>query len=141
MSGSEPMFLRRETGRQLLRYAVTGLAANGALYAAYLLLIARGLGHKTAMTITYFTSVLCTFILNRRWTFTHEGAMRAALIRYVATYAIGYALNLIALAVAVDVLGLPPQWAMAALIVISAALIFLAQKYWVFPAGRVPATG
>jgi putative flippase GtrA len=120
------------TRRQLLRYAVTGLAANALLYAAYWLLTSHGVGHKVAMTTTYCTSVLCTFIFNRRWTFQHGGAVPSALLRYVATYIIGYMVNLAALTVLVDVGGLPHRWVMAMLIALSAVLIFLAQKYWVF---------
>lgn len=128
------MPLRRDTARELLRYAVTGLASNGALYAAYLLLSSWGLKYWAAMTVTYMTSVAFTFAMNRQWTFAHRGAVSPALIRYVTLYAIGYVANLGALTWAVDVLGLPHQWTMAALIVVSAILIFLAQKYWVFPA-------
>lgn len=130
-----------EVRRQLFRYAVTGLAANMLLYAAYLLLTSRGEGHKLAMTVTYCTSVFCTFIFNRRWTFEHGGTIPAALLRYLATYAFGYIFNLTAQLLLVDVAGLPHRWVMAALVVISAGLIFLAQKYWVFPAGHTALPG
>lgn len=129
-----------EIHRQLLRYLATGVAANALLYAAYLALSAHGVGHKTAMTVTYCGSVLCTFIFNRRWTFEHNGEVPVALLRYLATYAIGYIVNLAALAILVDVAGLPHRWVMAALIVASAGLIFLAQKYWVFPAAPAALT-
>lgn len=128
------MLFRDNTARELLRYAATGLASNGALYAAYLLLSSWGLEYEAAMTVTYATSVAFTFIMNRHWTFAHRGAMSPALIRYVTLYTLGYVANLAALTWAVDVIGLPHQWTMAALIVISAMVIFLAQKYWVFPA-------
>lgn len=134
------MFSDAATHRQLLRYAVTGLAANALLYCAYLLLSSLGFGHKSAMTVTYCTSVLCTFIFNRRWTFSHGGTVPAALLRYLVTYALGYAVNLAALSLLVDVAGLPHRWVMAVLIVVSAGLIFLVQKFWVFPAERSTAT-
>lgn len=127
------------TPRQLWRYAITGLAANALLYVCYLLLTKLGIGYKVAMTVTYCTSVLCTFVFNRAWTFGHGGQVPTALLRYVAIYAIGYAANLAALSVLVDTAGLPHWAVMAALIVISAGLLFLAQKYWVFPATTQPA--
>lgn len=125
----------------MVRYALTGLAANALLYLAYLGLVWQGLGHKAAMTVTYGTSVLCTFVFNRRWTFDHGGTVPAALLRYVATYAIGYVFNFAALWWLVDMMGLPHAWVMGVLIVLSAGLIFLAQKYWVFAAQRTVATG
>lgn len=135
------MLVSGATGRQLLRFAAIGLAANAALYAGYLLLTSRGLEHKAAMTVTYCVGVLCTFAFNRRWTFAHDGEARAALFRYVVLYALAYVFQLAALTMAVDVLAIPHQWAMAALILINAALIFIAQKLWVFPAKRAAAAG
>lgn len=127
------------TPRQLWRYVITGLGANALLYAGYLLLSNFGVGYKVAMTVTYCTSVLCTFVFNRRWTFGHGGDVPTALLRYVAIYALGYVANLAALSALVDVAGLPHRAVMAALIVISAGVLFLAQKYWVFPAATRPA--
>jgi putative flippase GtrA len=127
------------TPRQLWRYGITGLGANALLYACYLLLGKLGVGYKLAMTVTYCTSVLCTFVFNRRWTFGHGGDLPPALVRYVAIYALGYAANLVALWALVDIAGLSHRAVMAALIVASAGLLFLAQKYWVFPAASRPA--
>jgi putative flippase GtrA len=120
------------TPRQLWRYVITGLAANAPLYACYLLLTQLGVGPKVAMTVTYCTSVLCTFVFNRRWTFGHGGNVPTALLRYITVYALGYVANLVMLAALVDGAGLPHQAVMATLIVISAGLLFLGQKYWVF---------
>lgn len=128
-----------KTGRQLLRFAVIGLAANAALYLGYLLLTSQGLAHKAAMTVMYCVGVLCTFAFNRRWTFAHGGDARAALFRYVALYAFAYVFQLAALTVAVDALAIPHEWAMATLILINAALLFVAQKLWVFSPRRAPA--
>lgn len=130
-----------ETRRQLLRYGVTGLISNSALYGAYLLLSWIGIGHKLAMTMTYCTGVLCTFVFNRRWTFGDDGAVPLALLRYVTIYACGYVFNALALLALVDSAGLPHQWVMLALIIASAAIIFLLQKFWVFTNGHRLAPG
>lgn len=127
------------TPRQLWRYVITGLVVNGLLYAGYLLLSKLGMSYKVAMTVTYCTSVLCTFVFNRRWTFSHDGDVATTLPRYIAIYAIGYVANLGALAALVEMADLPHEAVMAALIVVSAGALFLAQKYWVFPAATRPA--
>jgi len=123
----------------MLRYAVIGLSVNALLYAGYLLLSASGIGPKLAMTLMYATGTACSFVGNRRWTFEHRGSVPAALFRYIVTYALAYVFNLVTLMVLVDAAGLPHRWVMAALILVSAGLIFLAQKYWVFP-GRAALT-
>jgi putative flippase GtrA len=125
-----------ETLRQLARYGLVGLLSNALLYAAYLLLSAAGLDHKLAMTFVYCGGVVITFAFNRSWTFQHDAAAAATFRRYVLIYALGYAFNLIALWLLVDLGGLPHQWTMAALIVVTAALLFTAQKFWVFAARR-----
>lgn len=118
--------------RQLIRYGVVGIASNGVLYALYLVMTRYGIGPKLAMTIAYGAGVVQTFAFNRRWTFEHRGAVGSAFSRYVATYAIGYGTNLVALVMLVDHAGLPHRWVQAAMIVCIAALVFLLQKFWVF---------
>lgn len=130
-----------EIGRQVLRFAVIGVGANAVLYFGYLLLTSQGLGHKVAMTLTYCAGVLCTFVFNRRWTFAHHGSTGQALIRFAAVYGLAYVFQLAALTAAVDVLDVPHRWAMAAIVLTSAALIFLAQKLWVFAARGEPESG
>ena len=117
---------------QLLRYAMVGLISNVILYLAYLLLTSFGLGHKTAMTFLYVVGILQTFLLNRRWTFNHNGKVHSTFIRYVITYAMGYLINLIALYILVDRYGLPHQVIQGVLIFAVAVFLFLLQKFWVF---------
>lgn len=117
---------------QLLRYAVVGLASNIILYAGYLLFTSTGMGHKLAMTSMYLLGILQTFFVNRRWFFEHQGRMRQAFVRYVATYAFGYLLNFALLMLLVDKYSFPHQVVQGILIVIVAMTMFLLQKYWAF---------
>lgn len=91
------------------------------------------MGPKTAMSVLYVTGVLQTYFFNRQWTFGHQGNAGASLIRYVTAYAFGYFVNLVALMVLVDHIGLPHQAVQAGMIIAIAALLFLLQRYWVFP--------
>jgi putative flippase GtrA len=126
----------RDTRQQLVRYGIVGLASNAVLYVAYLLLSAAGVGHTAAMTSVYCAGVLGTFLFNRRWTFGHTGAIPGAMLRYVATYAVGYLFNVVSLVVMVDHAGLPHQWVMLVLVFACAGIIFLLQRYWCFPLRR-----
>jgi putative flippase GtrA len=127
-----------ETRRQLLRYALIGAVSNAGVYAGYLLLTALGAGPKTAMTIVYCGGTLATFMFNRRWTFDHEGTVSGALGRYVMTYAGVYVFNAVSLVMLVDIAGLPHRLVMLAMIFVSAGLIFVLQKFWVFARSLEP---
>jgi putative flippase GtrA len=117
---------------QLSRYVVVGLTSNAVGYLLYLLLTQQGLGPKLAMSLLYCIGVIQTFVFNRSWSFRHAGAAGTALIRYALVYALGYVVNLLALIVLVDQVGLPHQLVQGVMILAVAVMLFLAQRYWVF---------
>lgn len=119
---------------QFLRYAVIGLLLNAALYGAYVLLTHTVMGSRAAMTVTYVSGVLLGFVLNRRITFRYRGGNAGALTRYVASYAIGYLINLAALWLLVDHVGIAHEIVQAVVIVTLPVVLFALQRYWVFPA-------
>ncbi len=119
---------------QLLRYGIVGLMSNAIGYALYLGLTYFGIGPKLAMTLLYGVGVLQTFVFNKRWTFGHKGEYGPVFVRYCAAYGIGYIVNLLAFILLVDQGGLPHQLVQGVMIFVVAGLLFLAQKYWVFPA-------
>ena len=127
------------TLRQLLRFSVVGIGLNGTLYGAYLVLVGAGVPIKSAMSLTYACGVVLGFLLNRRWSFDRPPT-RGDASRYLAAYAAGYVLNLAALALFVDAWGLAHQGVQAAMVIVIAALLFLAQKYWVFRPAQQPTT-
>lgn len=117
---------------QFIRYAIIGLATNGIGYLLYLALTWGGLGHKLAMTLLYVTGVLLSFVLNRRWTFDHSGAVGWAMMRQWVAYGLGYLVNLVALLGLVDYLGYPHEIVQGLMVFTVAGMMFLLQKYWVF---------
>ena len=119
---------------QLVRYGIVGVVTNGLLFSGYLLLSSAGMGAKGAMTLLYVPGVLLAFVANRSFTFRHDGRIPTSLVRYLATYAFGYAFNLASLVVFVDILGLPAKIVVLALIFVTAGLLFVLQRCWVFPA-------
>jgi putative flippase GtrA len=120
------------TRRQLISFGIVGLASNALTYALYLALTSVGVGHKTAMTFVFATSVASTYALNRRLTFDHGGPLLHSAQRYVGIYALAYVGNLAALALLVDAAHLPHRVVMLALIVATACVMFVLQKFWVF---------
>ena len=124
--------------KQFIRYAVVGLASNGAIYLLYLWATSLGIGPKMAMTGLYMLGVLQTFIFNKNWSFRFAGAAAPALARYAVVYALGYVINFLVLTVLVDQAGLPHQWVMAGLVLFMALFLFAGQKFWVFRLSPVP---
>lgn len=122
-----------EVHRQIFRYAVVGLASNLISYVLYLLATWLGVGPKTAMTWLYMLGVLQTFVFNKRWSFRFDGAAAPALVRYATIYALGYVINFLALMLLVDQAGLPHQLVQGLMILCVAVMLFMAQRYWVFP--------
>lgn len=121
-----------QTGGQLMRYIMVGVASNSFLYLAYLGLTVVGFGHKTAMTFLYITGGLISFVVNRAWSFKHKGRGRSAFARYSVTYIFGYLFNLALLWLFVDRLHQPHQFVQAVAIVLVAVSLFLMNKFWVF---------
>jgi putative flippase GtrA len=113
------------------RFVIVGLASNLVLYLLYLLMTALGLRYKIAMTLVYATSALQTFVLNSYWTFERSGT-RTSMVKYALAYGVCYLINMSALIVLVDRVGLPHQIVQGVMILIIAACMFLLQKFWVF---------
>jgi putative flippase GtrA len=120
-------------GRQFIRYAIIGLLLNGDMYVAYLLLTSGGLASTTAMSVTYASGVLIGFLLNRSVTFRYHRRDRGALLRYIATYLAGYAVDYACLSLLVRHAGLPHECVQLGVTVALPVLLFAMQKYWVFP--------
>lgn len=118
--------------KELVKYAVVGICSNLVLYLAFVLLTNLGVGHKTAMTLLYLSGTFLTFILNRNWTFRHQGKYAAALPKYLITYFSGYVTNFCLLVLLVDKLHYDHRIIQFFLIFFVAAQLFVLQRTWVF---------
>ncbi len=126
--------------RRLARYGIVGVASNGVLYLIYLLLTANGVGPKTAMTLLYVVGILQSFFFNRAWTFGHRGNVPASLVKYASCYAFGYVFNWFMLFLLVDRIGWPHRPVQAVLILVTAMMLYLLQRQWVFARSRADLT-
>ena len=130
----------RKTAFQLLLYGTVGLVSNGIGFLIYLLLTTAWLGPKMAMSLVYIIGVSIGFIGNRKLTFAHRGDSSSAALRFLAAYAMAYMLNFFCMWVAVDGMGIPHYLVQGVNIIVISALLFLAQKYWIFAAIPVDAS-
>ena len=127
------------TAIEILRFGVVGLGSNALLYLLYLAATAVGVEPKVAVSLIYLVGVLQTFILNKRWTFQHEGHVRRTAARYWVAYAFSYAANMVLLIIFVDIAGFDHRVVQGVLIAVIGLVLFALQKYWVF--GTLPVRG
>lgn len=120
---------------QGFRFVVVGALSNALLYALYLALTALGADYKLAMTVLYGLGVAQTFFFNKSWTFGHRGRSGLPAAKYLLAYGLCYVMNILALVLFADYLGLPHQLVQATMICVVAAVMFLLQKFWIFSPG------
>jgi len=86
---------------QLLRFVTVGISNTALTSIAYAGLVRVGTPYLLAGAIGYLLGGVNSFLLNRRWTFSHRGRMLPAATRYAVITALGVGVNLLALRVAV----------------------------------------
>lgn len=119
--------------KQIARFLFVGIFTNISLYLVYLYITFQGIDHKYAMSIVYIAGVIMGFMLNRKWTFRHQGHISKVFIRYILLYFFGYFFNLGGLFMLVDVYGYPHQFVQLGLAILMAFMFFFVQRIWVFP--------
>jgi len=122
----------RRSVTQLVRFGLVSIMVNLVGYMVYLLITYLGGTPKITMTLLYGVSVTASFFGNRKLAFAHKGSQLGAGVRYVIAHCFGYCINLTILIVLVDKLGYAHQWAQASAILVVAAFLFLAFKFFVF---------
>ena len=120
------------TATEILRFGAVGLGSNALLYLLYLAATAVGIEPKVAVTLIYLVGVLQTFLLNKRWTFQHEGHVRRTAARYWVAYALAYAGNMVLVFIFVDMAGFDHRVVQGILVAVIGLALFALQKYWVF---------
>lgn len=118
--------------RQAASFVFVGLTVNFALYAAYLILTRTLMGAFAAMTMTYCSGVVVSFVLNRSFTFRFDGEKGFTFLRYVSAYLFGYLLNFAGLWLLADRCRIPHEFVQIGMIFVIAVMLFFLQKYWVF---------
>ncbi len=80
----------------MVRYLMVGVANTiVGLTVIWIALRLLNASAAAANAIGYAVGFLCSFLLNRTWTFRHRGAASKGLIRYILVCLVAYAANLI----------------------------------------------
>ncbi|WP_367115071.1 GtrA family protein [Thiocapsa sp.] len=120
---------------QALRFGIVGLASNVLLYMLYLMLVNLGVDSKIVVTVLYVIGLSITFFFNKRWSFSHQGEWDISIKRYLLLYGCLYLTNIAVLWLFVDLLALSPAIIQAFVVLSFIPVVFLVQRYWVFPQG------
>jgi putative flippase GtrA len=124
-----------------LRFGVVGVV-NTVLGLA-IIFVAKaflGLEDLAANLLGYGLGLVCGFVLNRSWTFRHEGRAFAAFWRFGLAFAVAYVLNLVTVFGLRDAMGVNSYLAQAGGVIPYTISFYLMSAYFVFPARRAPAS-
>ena len=123
-----------------LRFGVVGVVNTvlgvAIIFAAKAFL---GLGDLAANLLGYGLGLVCSFVLNRSWTFRHEGRAFAAFWRFGVAFAVAYVLNLVTVFGLRDAMAVNSYLAQAGGVIPYTISFYLLSVYFVFPARRAPA--
>ncbi|MBV5350283.1 GtrA family protein [bacterium] len=122
---------------QSFRFAVVGLVSNAVLYLLYIILTWINLQPSAAVSLVFIVGALQTFTFNKAWTFSQRGTGARYIARYLTVYLGAYLTNIAALYVFVDRLACPHQLVQAGAVIVIGVLLFLVQRYWVFPSSAL----
>ncbi len=79
-----------------VRYVLVGLSNTAVGFAViWLTLSGFGFSNVAANVAGYSVAFLWSFVLNRKWTFRHRGAIGTGLFRYALVCLVAYAANLL----------------------------------------------
>ena len=91
-----------------------------------------GFGDVYANASGYAVGLSVSFTLNRRWTFSHRGAITPAAIRFLAVAAIAYAMNLVTVMSCIHIIGMNDYLAQALGVPPYTLTTFYLSRLWTF---------
>lgn len=118
---------------QIARYGLVGFLNNSFGYLIYLLLTWLWLDPKVAVTLLYPIGAITGYFGHSKFTFLYSGSYLLGVFRYILAHLVGYGTNISILYNFVDMLGYPHQLIQAIAIFITAGILFLLFRYYVFP--------
>jgi putative flippase GtrA len=114
------------------------------LYAAFTTWVFHDvyLGYTLSLIVSYAIAIVIAFVLYRRFVFRVTGHVVRDFLRFISVYAVSIGINLVALPVLVELVGIPPILAQAVILVITTVVSFVGHRSFSFrrAAPSVPGT-
>jgi len=122
---------------QALRFVIVGcINTLTCLIVILSLRYGAGAGDIMANALGYVVAIAVSFVLNRRFTFKHEGPVTSALLRFLTSFGIAYTANLLVLLVLLHQLDLPPYAAHPVANAVYTLFFFFLAKHFAFRDSR-----
>ncbi len=125
-----------------IAFVIVGVANTGIGALWFILFevtIGRTTGYMVSLVAAHLAAVLSAFILSRTLVFPVRGHVLRDLFRFWLVYLTGFAINLVLLPFAVEVLRLAPIPAQLAIVPVTAVISYVGQKYFAFRRPAYPA--
>lgn len=97
-------------------------------------------GYLISLALSYAIAIVIAFILYRRFVFRVSGNVLVDFMRFVGVYAVSIGINFVALPLLVELVGITPMAAQAAVLVTTTLVSFFGHKYFSFRRGRAQST-
>jgi putative flippase GtrA len=119
--------------RQLSAYALVGVAASLAHYAALIALVEAALWPPVPATLVgYVIGGVVSYVLNRRHTFDSDRPHEEATWRFALVAFVGFCLTYLLMSLSVDRVGAPYLPAQLVTTILIMFVTFLANRLWTF---------
>jgi len=118
--------------RQFVKYGIVGFSNFVVGYLVYFLAFELDLHYMLALVIAHIISVFNSYIWNRFWTFRSKAKVPGELFKFLVVYFFGFLLNLVLLALLVEVWSVNPLLAQLFAIIIYIVVSFSGLKLWAF---------
>ena len=120
---------------QIAKFIAVGLVNTGVgLACMWGAMAVLGLGIVPANALGYAVGIGVSFLLNRAWTFAHQGPWLASFLRWLVIVAIAYSLNLLAVLTVNRQFRIDPYLSQLAGVVVYTAVSFLGARFFAFAA-------
>ncbi len=125
---------------QFIKFGIAGLAATLIHVLVVFILVEMAGWNPVLATFPAFLFALAgSYLINHRWTFAAMGEHGRHFPRYAVIAMMGLGLNLLLMALAVNVLHLGYAWGLALVLMVVPLAGFLLQRNWSFTPGDAEA--
>jgi putative flippase GtrA len=120
--------------QKLLRFGIVGIGGSVLGIALFSLMVGPlGLDHRVAAALSTSTALSVTFVVNRSWTFEAEhGMARSQAWRFVVVSLVAVGVNVAAVAVLVDLGGVPKVLGAILAVGFQAPVSYVGNRVWTF---------
>lgn len=123
--------------RELLRFALVGIAAVALAYVIYRGLLLLGVSVNMANGIAYVVGTMLSFVANKTWTFLNDASISHSIGKFVVLHVGSLLANILVNATALSLLInklYSVELAFLSGIAVSTVVNFIGMKFFVFPA-------